>query len=32
MSYALGKFAIGLCDRCAFEYKLIRFKKRMDWI
>jgi len=29
MSYASGKFAIGLCDRCAFEYPLKDLKK--EW-
>ena len=29
MSYASGKFAIGLCDRCAFEYPLLDLKK--EW-
>jgi len=22
MAYSLGKFALGICDRCGFEYKL----------
>jgi len=30
MAYALGKFALGLCDRCGFEYKLNDLKKRME--
>ena len=29
MAYALGKFAKGLCDRCAFEYKL--HELREEW-
>lgn len=29
MSYASGKFAVGLCDRCAFEYPLLDLKK--EW-
>tara|TARA_R110002153_G_C13022640_1_gene467703 strand:- start:119 stop:460 length:342 start_codon:yes stop_codon:yes gene_type:complete len=29
MAYALGKFAKGLCDRCAFEYKLHELKE--EW-
>jgi len=29
MSYASGKFAVGLCDRCAFEYPLKDLKK--EW-
>ena len=29
MAYASGKFAIGLCDRCGFEYKLHTLKK--EW-
>ena len=29
MSYALGKFAKGLCDRCAFEYKLSELRE--EW-
>jgi len=29
MAYALGKFAIGLCDRCSFEYKLHELKE--EW-
>jgi hypothetical protein len=29
MAYALGKFALGLCDRCGFEYKLNDLKK--EW-
>lgn len=29
MAYALGKFAIALCDRCSFEYKLIELKE--EW-
>ena len=29
MAYALGKFALGLCDRCGFEYKLNELKK--EW-
>jgi len=27
MAYALGKFALGLCDRCGFEYKLNDLRK-----
>ena len=30
MAYALGKFAKGLCDRCAFEYKLSELRE--EWI
>ena len=29
MAYALGKFAKGLCDRCAFEYKLSELRE--EW-
>ena len=29
MAYASGKFAVGLCDRCGFEYKLNSLKK--EW-
>ena len=29
MAYALGKFALGLCDRCSFEYKLSELKQ--EW-
>ena len=29
MAYALGKFAIALCDRCSFEYKLSELKE--EW-
>ena len=29
MAYALGKFALGLCDRCSFEYKLSELKE--EW-
>tara|TARA_R100000458_G_C8228465_1_gene210843 strand:+ start:59 stop:781 length:723 start_codon:yes stop_codon:yes gene_type:complete len=29
MTYALGKFAKGLCDRCSFEYKLHELKE--EW-
>ena len=29
MGYSAGKFAIGLCDRCGFEYKLHELKK--EW-
>ena len=29
MAYALGKFAKGLCDRCAFEYKLSEIRE--EW-
>jgi len=29
MGYSAGKFAIGLCDRCGFEYKLNELKK--EW-
>ena len=29
MAYALGKFAKGLCDRCAFEYKLSNLRE--EW-
>ena len=29
MAYASGKFAVGLCDRCGFEYKLHSLKK--EW-
>ena len=29
MGYAVGKFALGLCDRCGFEYKLNDLKK--EW-
>jgi len=29
MAYALGKFALGLCDRCGFEYKLNDLRK--EW-
>jgi hypothetical protein len=29
MSYATGKFAKGLCDRCGFEYKLLELKE--EW-
>ena len=29
MAYALGKFAIALCDRCSFEFKLSELKE--EW-
>ena len=29
MAYALGKFAVALCDRCSFEYKLSELKQ--EW-
>jgi len=29
MSYSVGKFALGLCDRCGFEYKLNDLKE--EW-
>ena len=29
MAYALGKFAIALCDRCAFEFKRSELKE--EW-
>ena len=29
MAYALGKFAKGLCDRCAFEYNLSELRE--EW-
>ena len=29
MGYSAGKFAIGLCDRCGFEYKLHDLRK--EW-
>jgi len=29
MAYALGKFAKGLCDRCAFEFKLSELRE--EW-
>ena len=29
MAYALGKFAKGLCHRCAFEYKLSELRE--EW-
>ena len=29
MSYASAKFAVGLCDRCGFKYKLLELKK--EW-
>jgi len=29
MAYALGKFAIALCDRCSFEFKLNELKE--EW-
>jgi|TARA_R110000744_G_scaffold254259_1_gene369838 hypothetical protein len=29
MAYASGKFALGLCDRCGFEYKLHELKE--EW-
>mgnify|MGYP001169572177 FL=1 len=29
MTYAVGKFAKALCDRCGFEYKLHEIKK--EW-
>jgi|TARA_B110000285_G_scaffold216891_1_gene264631 hypothetical protein len=29
MAYASGKFALALCDRCSFEYKLNELKK--EW-
>ena len=29
MAYALGKFALGLCDRCGFEYKLNELRE--EW-
>ena len=29
MAYAVGKFALGLCDRCGFEYKLSELKE--EW-
>lgn len=27
MGYAAGKYALGLCDRCGFQYKLNELKK-----
>ena len=29
MAYSVGKFALGLCDRCGFEYKLNELKE--EW-
>ena len=29
MAYSLGKFALGICDRCGFEYKLSDL--RQEW-
>jgi|TARA_R100000742_G_C4171800_1_gene9818 hypothetical protein len=29
MAYASGKFAIALCDRCGFQYKLLDLKE--EW-
>ena len=29
MAYAKGKYAIGICDRCGFEFKLLQLKK--EW-
>jgi|TARA_R110000824_G_scaffold384857_1_gene578977 hypothetical protein len=29
MSYAAGKYALGLCDRCGFQYKLNELKE--EW-
>tara|TARA_R100001143_G_scaffold55426_1_gene51467 strand:- start:245 stop:583 length:339 start_codon:yes stop_codon:yes gene_type:complete len=29
MAYAVGKYALGLCDRCGFEYKLNELKE--EW-
>ena len=29
MAYASGKFAIALCDRCGFQYKLLDLQK--EW-
>jgi len=29
MAYATGKYAIALCDRCGFEYKLSQLKE--EW-
>tara|TARA_R100000544_G_scaffold15748_1_gene7382 strand:+ start:1350 stop:1703 length:354 start_codon:yes stop_codon:yes gene_type:complete len=29
MGYSVGKFALGLCDRCGFEYKLNDLKE--EW-
>jgi len=29
MAYAVGKFALGLCDRCGFEFKLKELQK--EW-
>ena len=29
MAYANAKFAVALCDRCGFEYKLLSLKK--EW-
>jgi len=29
MTFALGKFALGLCDRCGQQYKLLQLKK--EW-
>jgi PHP family Zn ribbon phosphoesterase len=29
MAYAKGKYALGICDRCSFEFKLLQLKK--EW-
>ena len=29
MSFATGKFALGICDRCGQQYKLLQLKK--EW-
>jgi protein-arginine kinase activator protein McsA len=29
MAYATGKYALGICDRCGFEFKLLQLKK--EW-
>jgi protein-arginine kinase activator protein McsA len=29
MAYASGKYAIAICDRCGFEFKLLQLKK--EW-
>ena len=29
MTYATGKYALALCDRCGFRYKLLELRK--EW-